>query len=143
MKVRRASLDSSIKVAQTIAADNIDVIALIRYIASHFETNCIDFPVEQQAVEKPVSETMQTVASTAQPRPTATPSERRRYISEDDDALLDDDPEDEQPVNICNDPEKLPEPDKDPNKTRRSLMDKIRSFLSSQSSDDSELDDMD
>ncbi len=143
MKVRRASLDSSIKVAQTIAADNIDVIALIRYIASHFETNCIDFPVEQQGVEKPVSETVQTVASTAQPRPTATPSERRRYISEDDDALLDDDPEDEQPVNICDDPEKLPEPDKDPNKTRRSLMDRIRSFLSSQGSDDSELDDMD
>ncbi len=117
LKVRRAEIGADVKLGNIVASDNIDVIALAKYLATNFDTNCIEFPINIEDVEEET--TTGTTNPTVAP---VTVAAARREIDESDTGLLDDDDFD--------DNDELPEPIEDnPQKTRRNLLERIKTFF--------------
>lgn len=128
LKVHRAAVDPSIAAAAANMnlADHFDAVALVRYAANHSDIDCITFEENDEPqirIDAPHRE-----AASAK---TSNPSHnyRRNIPEEKDSDLLKDDPEDyNQPDNINSDPDldELPKPDDDPNKTRISIMERLK-----------------
>ncbi len=120
MKVRRVAIDRSIRPASAdINIEEIfDLLALVKFAAAHYDIDCLDFPAGNHAAAA-------ATAATQGARPA-----RRRSLSENDPNLLEDDMDEplDQPDNIIDDDE-LPEPDVDPNVTRRSLLARFKDWI--------------
>ena len=118
MKVRLAAVDRSIRAASPDIhpADAFDLLALIKYAADHAPgRSCLTVP--EPAGARAAAAAPQT--GVVQPR---------RTISESDPCLLDDEDLDS-PVTVNGDDDTLPEPDEDPNVTRRSLLDRFKNWI--------------
>lgn len=133
MKVRMAAVDTSVASASPSInpADHFDVISIARYAANHSDIDCLSFPEEDEVT----AEAPATISGAAAgeikidtPASTRAAGTRRAEIPKEDDAdLLKDE---DQPDNVNSD--ELPEPEKDPNKTRKKLAErlkKIREFM--------------
>lgn len=105
LHVRQAVIDSTIARAPYNSPDYADVIAMVKYAIDNYDVNCIEFPVTEQ-----VAEFGPSVAEAAAPRQT--------YDENDPRLLLDDEEADE-----------LPEPGIDADTTRRTLLERFRSWL--------------
>ena len=134
MKVRRAEIDNTVTsaIGALNAADDFDIVAIAKYAAAHSDIDSLSFP---EGIDKPVIE--ETPASTPvrpAPEPQRVSQGLRREVKEDDpDLLKDDDPLD-QPDNVNDDVDRdndLPDPDNDPNKTRLTLMERIKNLFGS------------
>lgn len=115
MKVRHAAVDASItSQCDASPADHFNLISLARYAAVHSDIDCIEMPeAEQQTEQDQQSEFT------------------RRQINEDDPDLLRDDPDDyaDAPIDYEDDPDLDDiKPNADANKTRKSLLERLRSF---------------
>ena len=132
-KVRRAEIDPSsiASISGLGLVGHFDVVALAKYAAAHSNIDCVSFPEEAPKHEEREARTVsEPFGGAVQKGPV--PS-GRRVVSEDDPDLLKDDPI-EQPANIVEDTsdlQELPLPSKDANKTRKSLMERIKSLMGS------------
>lgn len=120
MKVRPAVPDRAVRIAVPgmNVADNIDLIAMVRYAANHSDITCLERPatvttetrVETPAAGRPAAATV----------PAGTP--RRRIIDDDDPNLLNDDAD--EPLD-----DELPPQGTTPEKTRESLKQRFLNWL--------------
>ncbi len=134
MKVRRAAVDASILSADARikAADNFDIIALVKYAAAHSDIDCLDMPAKPEPTEERREEARPRTADAI--GRTAAPGRRRDIDLDDPDLLRDDEETIEQPDNV-NDSyddeinDELPETDGDPEKTRVALLERIKNWF--------------
>lgn len=138
MKVRHAAVDSSISMAtHGKVSDHFDVVSLVKYVASHTDADCMDFP--EEPVVNEVAESLAAAGVKLQ-QPASAPAEkpggyRAVQPSIDDPTLLDDDPID-QPDNI-NEDTPLDEINlgSDPNKARLSLGRRLMNWIAPKTDD--------
>lgn len=127
MKVRPAAVDRSISArsASIDLAGAFDLLALVKYAASHYDIGCLEFP-ERTA---PAAQT--DVARPGAQRVAAAAAARKAPMDENDPRLLEDDLDEplDQPDNVIDDPDELPEPGPDPDTTRRSLIERLKNWI--------------
>lgn len=149
MKVREAEVSDAV-ISGEIGLnlnDNFDIIALARYAAVHSDMDCMEFPAGHEAPSQPAAaeekpaekKPVERTSATAEPerKPSAPAAQHgRRMISEDDPNLLKDDEHIVQPANVNtvdehdgNDPNQLPKPSPDANRTRFNLLQKIKGLM--------------
>jgi cell division protein FtsA len=126
LKVRRAVADSSIAMlCGGNASEQLDVISAVRYAARRTNISCVEFPVEDSNTETTAPSTQMGVS------PSEVPT-GRRSVADDANLLKDDDfdaPID-QPDNINDfDPDELPKPQNSPEATRRTLIERFKSWI--------------
>ena len=132
LKVRPAAVDASIMMlADGNAADNFDMISLVKYAGAHSDLDCLSFPASY------AEETEKAAASA--PAPAQAPP-RRRVPSLDDDDLLKDDLDDDeldQPDNINADTnlDDIPQ-EATAKETRKSLLKRLADWLAPQQEED-------
>lgn len=138
IKVRKAAIDpSSVTPTPDIDIDrNFDVLCLAKYAAAHSTTDCLVFPAqptdehpesEQNPNTPPVEGHSNINHDSERLARNATMGGKRTPPADDDPNLLKDDDID-QPDNINNDTDdqELPQQQDDPNKTRLTLLEKIK-----------------
>ncbi len=134
MKVRPAAVDRSIRMAVpgAIAADNFDVIALVKYAAAHTDTNCLTRTTETTHTEV-----------TGNPGRPIQPGTRKNVGLDDPDLLKDDEMDEEldQPANINGGGDDLPPQGKTADETRKSLLERFKNWLRPETDDIDEEDD--
>lgn len=129
-KVKTAALNNSVVATHSInVADHFDVISLAKYAAAHSDLECLVFPEKKE--EPKTAGASDREAAQSAPAPVA---HGRRFIKEDDPALLNDDDEGEisQPDNINHDfkdEQELPPQEDDAEKTRISLIQRIKNLM--------------
>ncbi len=126
LKVRPVAVDASIVMAcQGKPADHFDVISLVRYAAAHSDFNCIAIP---EGAEPRVVGADGAAPKTQQPVSAALGSYGRRdLLDENDPDLLADDLD--QPDNVNEDGEALPEQAQTPAETRKRLMERLKDWF--------------
>lgn len=129
MKVRRAAIDATIAGTPYNTADNAEVIAMVKYAASNFDDNCMQFRTAAAATHSPADRPA---------FPDTASGGKRGALDENDPRLLEDDADDfdQQPVNINSDDElPEPEPGETPGETRDNLLKRLRNWLAPKEDD--------
>lgn len=129
LKTRQAVLDATVTGDPYNRTSNADVIALVRYAARRYDTDCVDMP-EQPVADTAAATPPNTPAQTA----AASTGFRRRVLDEDDPNILLDDELIDQPDNINFDNLNPDDPlvaieGGDPVKVRKGLIARFRDWL--------------
>ncbi len=125
IKVRRAVADASIYIDAVSAADNLDVISLVKYIALNHDADCIDFPDNEPQT---LVEETKNIPNQEQPQQKMA---GRQVMNLDHPDLLKDDEDfddDDTPFDDEEDGE-LPPPGKTAAETRKTLLSKLKDWL--------------
>lgn len=127
LKVRHAAVDASIAMAcGGNAADNFDVISLVKYAAAHSDIDCLAIPEGAVAPAEVPGKSEAAAAATAARNGAVADYGRRSAPAEDDPGLLDDDPD--QPENVNDEGDELPVQGATAEETRKGLLKALKRF---------------
>ncbi len=143
--VRRAKVDPAIHFDNLYASDNIDILSLVKYAASNFDIDCIEFPADENENQTLVIETPDEELNDVEPQKSKGGFLKRILGKpKQRDTILDDDPEDPDydPAIEEDLSDALPPEGPTPGETRRRLLEKIKNYIAPPVDDDG-LDDED
>lgn len=131
LKVRPAAVDASILMSiPGNPADHFDVISLVKYAADHSDRECVTYP---EGTPEPEAPAQAAPVFTQPQQPTQRPvaAGTRRNVALDDPDLLKDDMDDDDDYSSINEDTNLDDlaPDETPEKTRQSLLSRIKNWI--------------